>query len=140
MMMNDDDDIVIMMMKRMRLSSIRASSSSSSSSSDGAAIVNNGSPDIVIEIHTDPITRQPTIVVTPGAPSRRSSVISRRPTQAPRKSIRPPRRATVEVPVPKFVARHPHLGRLVLKILRLLGISEKDAMIKVVDWGLYEWK
>jgi hypothetical protein len=118
-------------------------SSSSSSSSSSSNIVENlpsGNPDVVIEIHTDPITRQPTVVITPGAQSRRSSNVSRRQSEPIRRASKPTRRTTFEVPAPKFIARHPHLGRIVLKILRWLGISDQDAMVKVVHWGLYEWK
>jgi hypothetical protein len=129
---------------------------SSSNSSPNASSTNVEAPPEVIEIRLtkDARSRQPTIVIkpataesTPDATSPRTSLLpsARKAsvcpscrnhlfganTQETRQQDERPQRAVV------FVMRHPHLARLVLKILLLLGLSHDKAMVKVVHWGLY---
>jgi hypothetical protein len=80
----------------------------------------------VVELIQDPVTRRPTIIIKPAVQTVKTSTTLQQNPSAEKltKTIR-------------YTAKHPHMGPVMVTILRAMGFTKEKAYAKVVKWGLF---
>jgi hypothetical protein len=108
------------------LKMVTATGSNTSISDAGTSPAPDDPSKLIVELIQDPVTRRPTIIIKPAV-----QTISKAPTLQQVLSVE---ELTKTI---RYIAKHPHMGPIMVKVLRAIGYSKEKAYVKAVKWGLF---